>query len=246
MSRLVMVGALAGAAAACGAGFNAAQYSSPDSLYEASLSRYREGDCGDAIVGLQRLTFELPPRDPRLAEVRYYLAECQLEEGDRLEAARSFRRVADEFPQHELAPNALLHAGDANRDLWRNPELDPTYGDAAMAVYRELLIRYPNSDAAGQGRERISELNEMFAEKEFKTGRFYMRLNAFDSAIIYFKAVVERYPRSSFAPKALMRLAEAYRKIGYVEERREICSHLHQYYPDTPDLAEECPADLTP
>ncbi len=241
-----MVGALAGAAAACGAGFNAAQYSSPDSLYEASLSRYHEGDCGDAIIGLQRLTFELPPRDPRLAEVRYYLAECQLDRGDRLEAARQFRRVADEFPQHELAPDALLHAGDANRELWRNPELDPTYGDAAMAIYRELLIRYPNSEAAGQAREQIGELNEMLAEKEFKTGRFYMRLSAFDSAILSFKRVVELYPRTTFAPKALMLLAEAYRKIGYVEERREICSHLHQYYPDTPDLAEECPADLAP
>ena len=246
MSRLAMVGALAGAAAACGAGFNAAEYSSPDSLYEASLSRYRDGHCGDAIVGLQRLTFELPPRDPRLAEVRFYLAECHRDQGDRLEAARQFRRVADEFPQHELAADALLHAGDANRDLWRNPELDPTYGDAANALYRELLIRYPNSEAAGTARERIAGLNEMFAEKEFKTGRFYMRLDAFDSAIIYFKAVVERYPRTSYAPRALMRLVEAYREIGYVEERREICNHLHQYYPDTPDLAEACPADPTP
>jgi outer membrane assembly lipoprotein YfiO len=100
-----------------------------------------------------------------------------------------------------------------------------------MVTYRELMARYPASAAADRAQLRIAAIEEMFAEKEFKGGVFYLRLGAYDSAIIYFKGVVAEYPRSSYAPKAVMKLIDAYNKIGYVEEKREMCQYLWQYYP---------------
>lgn len=233
----------AAAVASCGGGLNPALYPSPDSLYEVSLERYEAGDCGDAVTGFRELTFALPPRDPRLADIRFYLAQCLLDDGQNLEAALEFRRVADEFPQHRRAAEALLGAGDAYADLWERPELDPTYGENAQAVYRELLARYPETPAAAAAQERIAELNDQFAHKMYKTGEFYLRLNAYDSAILYFRDVVASYPRSRHAPRALLKLVEAYEKIGYREERRETCAHLREFYPDLPGVADACPPD---
>ena len=45
--------------------------------------------------------------------------------------------VSDETPNSPLAPLALERAGDVYADLWRRPELDPTYGQTALATYRE-------------------------------------------------------------------------------------------------------------
>ena len=67
------------------------------------------------------------------------------------------------------------------------------------------------------------------------------RLGAFDSAIIYFKGVVAAYPRSSYASQAVMKLIEAYDKIGYVEEKKEMCQYLWQYYPDEQGAERACP-----
>lgn len=233
-------------ATACGKGFDPTVFPTPDSLFQVSLAAFERGDCKRARAGFQQLTIELPPRDPRLADARFYLASCLLDDGERLEAAREFRRVADEFPQHPRAAEALLRAGDANAQLWRRPELDPTYGETAMAIYRELLARYPDSPSAAEGRERVANLNDKFARKTYKTGDFYMRLHAYDSAILYFRDVVANYPRSELTPLALLKLVEAYQKIGYREERRETCAHLHQFYPDAPNLGETCPPPAIP
>ncbi len=232
--------ALAVLAAACGGG-RPVQYPSPQALFDESLAAYRRGDCGFARRGFERLTRELPPRDPQQAEVRYYLAECTLRGGDQLEAARQFRRVADDFARHPLAPDALLRAGDAYRDLWRDPELDPTYGETALATYRELVGRYADTPAAQRAQLRIRAVNGMLAAKEFRNGVFYFRLRAYDSAIIYFKDVIAKYPLSPHAPLAVLRLIETYDRIRYDEEKQEMCQYLRQYYPQAADGTSACP-----
>ena len=84
--------------------------------------------------------------------------------------------------------------GDVYADLWRRPELDPSYGQTALATYQELLNRYANSSAAARAQERINELHERFAYKEYRAGLFYFKLKAYDSAILYLKDVVATYP----------------------------------------------------
>ncbi len=240
MRRSLLLLALAPLVLACGAKLDPNQYPTPESLYEVSMEAFRAGRWGYARQGFQQLTFTLAPRDDRSAEVRYYLAECMLQQHDELEAARQFRRVADEYPRHRLAPDALLRAGDAYRQLWNNPELDPAYGETAVATYTELLGRFPSSPAAARARIRVSQLNERFAAKDYKNGDFYLRFRAYDSAIIYFKDIIAKYPQSSYAPMALLGLVKAYDRIGYDEEKQEICTHLDQYYPGTEGAEEHC------
>ena len=229
----------------CSSRLDPSQYPTPDALYEASVAAFERGDCGDAEIGFRRLNYDLPVRDPRRARVRYHLAECHYKGNRFLEAAREFRRVADEHAQDSIAPQALLRAGDANARLWRRPELDATYGLSALTVYSEVLTRYPADAAATEARERIGELNEQFAKKAYKTGVFYFRLKAYDSAIIYFRGLVADYPQTSFASEALLRLVEAYERIGYEEDKQDMCLQLRRYYPESVVHAPSCVSDTT-
>ena len=229
----------------CSSRLDPSQYPTPEALYEASIAAFERGDCGDAEIGFQRLTYDLSVRDPRRAGVRYHLAECHYKGNRFLEAGREFRRVADEHAQDSIAPFALLRAGDANARLWRRPELDATYGLSALTVYSEVLTRYPASAAAAEARERVGELNELFANKAFKTGTFYFRLKAYDSAIIYFRSLVADYPQTSFASEALLRLVEAYERIGYEEDKQDMCLQLRRYYPESVVHAPSCVSDTS-
>ncbi len=206
--------------AACSGRFDPLQYPSPEALFEASLEKYNNGDCGSAEIGFQRLSFELPVRDPRRGEARFYLAECLHESKRYLEANREYRRVADQHAQDSLAPMALLRMAEAYTKLWRRVELDATYGLSALTVLQELIQRYPSSTSAQQGRAYLQELNENFAHKEFKTGVYYFRAKAFDSAIIYFR-------------------------IGYEEDRNDMCGQLERFYPDILAQAKACLSDTS-
>jgi len=163
-----------------------------------------------------------------------------------VQAAHDFRQVADQFPATPYAPLALLRAGDANLRLWRKPELDPSYGESALAIYQELAGRYPGTDAAARAQVHVQQLREWFAQKDYKNGLFYFRRRAYDSAIIYFKDVIANYQGTARVADALMRLVDSYRAIGYADELKETCGTLRKYYPQTAGLGASCPADSTP
>lgn len=213
-----------------------------DSLFARAEADYSHGEWTDAITGFERFMLEAPPGDGRLIRARFYVAESRLAQGDQLTAAREFRRISDETPNDPLAPEALLRVGDAYAELWRRPELDPSYGQTALASYQELLNRYPASDAAPRARQRITELQNQFAYKQYRAALYYLRLKAYDSAILYLKDLVATYPQSDVAPDALLRLVSAYERLGYQEDVQETCGYLRRFHPGTAGLDGACPA----
>jgi outer membrane protein assembly factor BamD len=217
----------------------------PETEFARAREQFRRGDFARALVTLKRLSFEFGAAQPEAAEARYYLAECYFQTGDRVQAAHEFRQVADLYPNTDYAPNALLRAGDANLRMWRRPELDPSYGQTALAIYQEVRGRYPDTPAAARAQLHVTQLRDWFAEKTYKNGMFYFRRRAYDSGIIYFKDVIATYSDTHWTTPALLRLVDSYHAIGYVEERRETCAHLRRFYPTASGLAERCPADTS-
>lgn len=221
--------------------FNIRSYTAPEDLYRASLREYRHGRYAQAEQGFTKLSFDLAPRDTLRVRVRYYLAECKFGLRDFVTAAREFRRVADDDPDDPLAADALLRAGDAQAQLWRRPELDPSSGQTALATWQELVGRYPETPAGQIATARVRQMNDWFAMKDYQTGLFYLRRGGYDSAILYFRGVIAQYPGSSIVPDVFVRLVRAYKAIGYKEEMDETCQTLRQYYGTRPDVRELCP-----
>jgi outer membrane protein assembly factor BamD len=205
-----------------------------------AMRLFRHGQFADAQAAFQRLQFDLGVRDTLQARVRFYLGESYMGQDELITATREFRRVADDYPADPLAPVALLRIGDAYAQLWRRPELDPSNGQTSVATYQELAGRYPDAPAARIAAQRVRELQEKLAQKDYATGLFYLRRSAFDSAILYFRGLIVRYPSSPLVPDAYVRLAQAYKAISYREELRDVCDHLTQNYGGRRDVRQAC------
>lgn len=212
-----------------------------DSLWAQAIGRVRHGKWSDAQKLLDRILLELSPGDARIPQAHYWLGEAHLGLGSHLQAAREFRRVSDDTPNEPLAAEALLRVGDVYTDLWRRPELDPSYGQTAMSTYQELLNRYPGGSPAARAQARINELQEKFAYKEYRAALYYFRLKAYDSAILYLKGIVATYPRAAIAPEALGKLVQAYQRLGYREDVQETCGYIRRFHPDATDATRACP-----
>lgn len=211
-------------------------------LWGKAMGLFRHGKWAKASTQFERVSLEVPSGDTLAISAHFYLGECYLGQGSQLQAAREFRKVSDDYPNAPLAPLALLRAGDAYGDLWRRVELDDSYAQTAKATYQELLNRYPDSPEAPRARLRMADLEDGFAKKEFQAAQYYMRLKAYDSAILYLKDIAATYPKAKITPQALLRLVEAYRIVGYAEDRRETCGYIRRFHPGTPGLDGACPA----
>ena len=212
-----------------------------DSLWRIGEREFNRGRWTRAQRVFERLAPAMPIADPRNLKLHFYQGEILFALGSQLQAVREFRRVADEQPDGPLAPDALVRAGDAYADLWRGPQLDPTYGETARTVYEEVLSRYPGTPSAGRAGLRLAGLAEKFADKEYRNALFYFRYKAYDSAILLLRSVIATYPRSAIVPEALTRLVRAYQILEYQEDVKETCAYIAQYHPDPAGPIRLCP-----
>jgi outer membrane protein assembly factor BamD len=69
----------------------------------------------------------------------------------------------------------------------------------------------------------------------------YMRRKAYDSAIIYFRDVVTKFPNTARSRDAYLQLAQAYDAIRYKDDKADVCKTLREKYPSDPEVAAACP-----
>ena len=215
-------------------------YQTNESLYVASKQRLDRGKIDDAIAGFEQLTLDLPARDTLLSRAHYWLGVAHERKGEHILAAQSFTRLMESFPDDTLADDALLLAGKSYRKLWRKSYLDPQYGESALSTFNTLLALYPNSDKRDEAEKNVRELETQFAKKDYETGNHYFRRKAYDSAILYFKDVVGKYPATDWARKAQLRLVKSYDAIAYRADRDEVCTSLRERFPSDREVRQAC------
>jgi outer membrane protein assembly factor BamD len=235
-AALVLVAVLA----ACRHGFEPRTFRTSESLFAASIEQLKKGSFENATKGFEKLTLDLPARDPLLPLAYWYLAVTYDRREDFLFAAQNYQRLAETFPDDSLADDALLAAGHAYAAMWRTPELDPQYALLAQGTWKGLLANYPETKLRDSVTRSLNRVEDRLATKDFQVGEHYLRRKAYDSAIIYFKDVLKTYPATAHARLAGLRLLSAYRAIKYGEEAKELCETMGKAYPQDGEIKTAC------
>src|SRR6476661_8805597 len=156
--RPILLALLLAAPLACKPPFDPKIYTSADKLYQAAMAEYKAGRYDNAVKAFEKLTLDLPARDPRLPLSYYYLAQSQTKNGENLLAAATYNRLIDAFPQDTLVDDAFYLSGRAYQHEWRAPELDATYGKSAQSAYEAIVTAYPDSPYAPQAQKELTKL----------------------------------------------------------------------------------------
>ena len=240
LSRRALLVALLLAAAACHPDFQITQYPTNDKLYQAAATEFAAGRWDNAVAAFEKLTTDLPARDTLLPRAFWYLAKAHENRGEHVLAATSYSRLVESFPDDSLSDDAALASAREYRKMWRKPALDPTYGETALATYNTLLGLYPTSPLIADAKKELAELEDMFAQKNYLAGMYYLRRGAFDSGIIYFKDILAKYPATPTARAAQLRLVDSYKAIRYKEDAADACVLLKKNYPDDAEVRSTC------
>lgn len=107
--------------------------------YQQAMDLYKQGYYNRAAAMFAALA-EQAPSNPLAPNALYWLGECFYSQAMYREAMSEFGRVVQDYPNSTKAPDAMLKIAYSLSMLKDGP--------AAMAVLRELLARYPKSEAA--------------------------------------------------------------------------------------------------
>ena len=78
------------AIAACTPAFKLSKFKGNDALYAAATREYKKRHWDNAIQAYERLTLDLPARDPLLPLSYWYLATAHAQKGEHLLAAQGY------------------------------------------------------------------------------------------------------------------------------------------------------------
>ncbi|HEY6765065.1 MAG TPA: outer membrane protein assembly factor BamD [Candidatus Sulfotelmatobacter sp.] len=127
------------------------------------------------------------------------------------QAEQEYRDFETFFPNMPEAAEAQLKIANIQYQQMEKSDRDFTHAKRAEDEYRTLIMQYPdNAKLVAEGKERLLEVQEVLAEREFEIGRFYYLRQSYPASIARLQSLVEKYPLYSKADEALFLLGQNY------------------------------------
>jgi outer membrane protein assembly factor BamD len=122
---------------------------------------------------------------------------------------------------------------------------DPGAAVESYKAFAELVRRFPDTEYAEDGRQRMIHLRNNLARHEVHVAQYYLARGAFVAAVNRAKYVVENYQRTPAVKPALEVMIEAYQRLELTElaqdAQRVLALNEEQgnFIPDPRDLEEK-------
>ncbi len=150
-----------------------------------------------------------------------YIARAKLAVGDSwyaeggtaslAQAEQEYRDFQTFFPNMPEAAEAQLKIANIQYQQMEKADRDYTHAKRAEDEYRNLIMQYPdNPKLVAEGKQRLLEVQEVLAEREFDIGRFYYLKMSYAASIARLQSMVDKYPLYSRADEALYLLGQNY------------------------------------
>lgn len=122
------------------------------------------------------------------------------------EAEDAFNKVISNYPDSEWVEPAKFQIASCRSAVSRSSDYDQGATGEAKQKFEEFVREHPDAILSQEAESNIAKLKEKEAEASFNTARFYEKQKAYQAAKIYYDNVVNNYPESAWAAKALERL----------------------------------------
>src|ERR1700720_1040776 len=165
-----------------------------------------------------RLTLETMitayPDSEYIARAKLAVADSWYAEGGGTSLAQAeiqYKDFITFFPNMPEAAEGQLKIANIHYQQMEKPDRDYTHAMRAEEEYRQLILQYPdNQKVVAEGKQRLMEVQEVIAEREFRVGRFYYLRQSYPASIAHLRSLLDKYPLYSQADEALYLLGQAY------------------------------------
>lgn len=181
-------------------------------LFDRAMDAMRHNRFDVARMTLQTLINTYPDSE-YIARAKLAVADSWYAEGGTTamqQAEIEYKDFKTFFPNMPEAAEAQLKVANIHYEEMEKPDRDFTHAMRAEDEYRALIQEYPDSKLVPQAKQRLREVQEVLAEREFEIGRFYYLRQVYPAAIARLKTLVDRYPLYSGADQALYLLGQSY------------------------------------
>jgi outer membrane protein assembly factor BamD len=183
-------------------------------LFDRAMDAMKHNKYDVARLSLQTLINTYPDSE--------YVARAKLAVGDSwyaeggsaawTQAEAEYKDFQTFFPNMPEAAEAQMKIANIHFKEMEKPDRDYTHAKRAEDEYRQVILQYPDSPLVPEAKERLLQVQEVLAEREYGIGHFYYLRENWPAAIARLRSTVDTYPLYSDADQALLELGECYQR----------------------------------
>jgi len=200
-----------------------------DARLKFAMALYDDEDYLNAVNEFQAILLQFPG-NAIADDAQYYLAMSRFKRGEFVLAAFEFSKLIKNMLASDYIPEAQYMLAECYYQLSPDYSLDQKYTIKAIEEFQAFIDFFPTNNRVAEAENKIVELNEKLAHKEYNNAYIYERLEYYTAALKYYDNVIETYHDTKYAPMAM------YDKIKLLIERNrssealaEITKFLNRY-----------------
>ncbi len=143
------------------------------------------------------------------AEARYKIGLCYFSRGRYDDARFEYDDLLEQYPASKWTPLALYGLAMCRYHGVMPAVYDQERTEEALTAFQRFVDEYSDNPRVPDAKVKILELQEIVAEKKFRIAEHYLNRGRENSAKMYFLAVLEDYPETSWAERARPFLEES-------------------------------------
>jgi outer membrane protein assembly factor BamD len=103
-----------------------------------------------------------------------------------------------------------MKVADIYYEQMEKPDRDFTNAQQAEREYREMINMFPDSNLVPRAKQRLRDVQEVLAEREFGIGSYYLTRDDYIASIARLQTVADSYPLYSKSDQVLIGIGDAY------------------------------------
>lgn len=181
-------------------------------LFDRSMDAMKHNRFDVARMTLQTLINTYPDSE-FIARAKLAVADSWYAEGGSTalqQAEIEYKDFITFFPNMPEAAEAQLKVANIHYHQMEKADRDFTHAMRAEEEYRNVILNYPDvQPLVRESKQRLREVQEVLAQREYNVGRFYYLRQAYPASIARLQTLVERYPLYSRADEALYLIGQS-------------------------------------
>lgn len=167
----------------------------------------------DRAIEIYRKVVENAPYGRLADEAQFKMADA-LKRSERYdEAILAFQKIVDDYPDSKFNEKAQYEMAYCAYMASLKPAYDIEPTDKAIKAFEDFTRSNKDAVLTEEADKTIQRLRDRNAEKSIMTARFYEARKHYESALIYYQDVVDRFSDSSFVPEASAKIEELNKKV---------------------------------
>ena len=193
-------------------------------LYDRAMDAMKHSKYDVARLSLQTLINTYPDSE-YVARAKLAIGDSWYAEGGAAamtQAESEYKDFITFFPNMPEAAEAQMKVANIHYKEMEKADRDPTQARRAEDEYRQLILQFPDSTLVPQAKQRLLEVQEVLAEREYMIGHFYFLRESYPAAIARLKSVTDTYPLYSGSDEALFELGTCYERSADLVRRSKL------------------------